>query len=75
MPYIAIKCFPKDEETKKAAVEKINEVMLEIWKCPPEALTISIEEVPREEWVETVKKPEIETKLDKMYILSGEKRF
>ncbi len=55
-----------DEETKKAAVEKINEVMLEIWKCPPEALTISIEEIPREEWVETVKKPEIEKKMDKM---------
>ena len=33
------------------------------------------EEIPREEWVETVKKPEIETKMDKMYIVSGEKRY
>ena len=49
--------------------------MQEIWKCPPEALTISIEEIPREEWVEKVKKPEIETKLDKMYIVSGEKKY
>ncbi len=75
MPYIAIKCWPKDEETKRLAVEKINEVMLEVWKCPQEALTISVEEIPREAWEETVKKPEIETKLDKMYILSGEKKY
>ena len=30
MPYIAIKCYPKDEATKKAVVEKINETFLEL---------------------------------------------
>lgn len=29
MPYIAIKAYPKDEETKKRVVEKINQVFLE----------------------------------------------
>ena len=34
MPYIAIKTFPKDEETKKKVVERINELFLELWGCP-----------------------------------------
>ena len=75
MPYIAIKSFPKDEETKKKAVERINEVMLEIWGCPQSAITISVEEFDRSEWAEKVQQPEIEPKLDKMMILKGEKKF
>lgn len=43
MPYIAIKTVFKDEETKKQAVEQINEVMLKTWGCPQEAITISVE--------------------------------
>lgn len=34
MPYIAIKAFPKDAETKKKVVEKINQIFLEEWGCP-----------------------------------------
>ena len=45
MPFISIKCYPKDEETKKLAVERINQVMLDVWGCPPHALTISLEEL------------------------------
>ena len=73
MPYIAIKCYPKDEETKKAMVNKINEAFLEIWGCPPEAITISLEEIAPENWKETVVKPEIEPNMDKMMIVSGQK--
>lgn len=29
MPYIAIKSLPKDEETKRIVIEKINQVFLE----------------------------------------------
>ena len=74
MPYIAIKAYPKDEATKQAVVEKINRVFLETWGCPPQAITISVEEVAPELWQEQVVKPEIEPKLDKMMILNGEKR-
>jgi phenylpyruvate tautomerase PptA (4-oxalocrotonate tautomerase family) len=28
MPYIAIKSFPKDDETKKKVVDEINEIFL-----------------------------------------------
>lgn len=75
MPFISIKCYPKDEETKKLAVERINQVMLDVWGCPPHALTISVEEVAPENWQEQVVKPEIEPRMDKMMILSGEKKY
>ena len=73
MPYIAIKAFPKDEATKQKLVEKINEAVLEVVGCPPEAVTISLEEITPDRWEAEVKKTEIEPKQDKMMILSGKK--
>ncbi len=75
MPYIAIKSYPKDKATKEAVVEKINQVLLETWGCPQEAITISIEEIPPAEWEAKVKKPEIEPKKEYMMILSGKKCY
>ena len=50
MPYIAIKAYPKDMETKKKVVDEINEVFIRNWGCPPEAISISVEEVKPEDW-------------------------
>ncbi len=72
MPYISIKAYPKDEATQKAVVEKINQIFLETWGCPQQAITISVEEVSPENWQEQVVKSEIEPRLDKMIILNGE---
>ena len=44
MPYIAIKAYPRDMETKKALARKVNEAVLEVLGCKPEAVTISFEE-------------------------------
>ncbi len=74
MPYIAIKAYPKDEETKKRVAEKINQVFLEEWGCPPQAISISMEEIKPEEWEEKIVKPEIEPKKEYMMILNGEKQ-
>ena len=75
MPYIAIKAYPKREEIKKKVVDEINEIFVKYWGCPPEAISISMEEFAPEIWEEKVVKPEIETNLDKMMILSGEKKY
>ena len=75
MPYIAVKGYPKDEETKKKVVEEINEVFLKYWGCPGEAISISMEEFKPEEWEDAVIKTEVLPKEDKMMILNGEKRF
>ena len=71
MPYISIKSWPKDDAVRAEAVRRINEVFLEVWGCPPEALTISSEIIQPDAWAETVVKAEIEPKLDKVMILSG----
>ena len=75
MPYIAIKSFPKDQATKEAVADKINEIFLEVWGCPQQAITISFEEVQPADWAEKVLKPEIEPKKENMLILSGEKLY
>ena len=75
MPYIAIKSYPKDKETKEKLVERIDEVLQEVLGCPPQAVTVSFEEIEPEKWVDTVVKTEIEPNMDKMMIVSGEKKF
>lgn len=75
MPYIAIKAYPKDEDTKRKVVERINQVFLEEWGCPPQAISISIEEYSPSDWEDKVIKPEVEPNKDKMMILSGEKCY
>ena len=75
MPYIRIKAYPKDQATKEKVVEAINKAFVDNWGCPPQAISISIEEVAPEDWVETVEKAEIEPNADKMFVLNGEKNY
>lgn len=75
MPYIAIKAYPKDEEIKKKVVDEINEIFIKYWGCSKEAISISLEEFSPESWEEKVVKTQIETNIDKMMILSGEKKY
>ncbi len=75
MPYIAIKAYPKDEETKKKITERINQAFLEIWGCSQEAINISIEEVAPENWDEKVMQTEVIPQKDKMMIFEGQKNY
>lgn len=75
MPYVDIKCFPRNEEMRKDIVEKINQVLIDAWGCPQEAISISLEEVTPENWDAQVKVPEMDVRDETMYILHGEKRF
>ena len=75
MPYIRIKAYPKDEATKKKVVEAINKAFVDNWGCAPEAISISIEEIAPEDWVEKVEKAEIIPNADKMLILNGKKKY
>ncbi|MBQ3388394.1 MAG: tautomerase family protein [Thermoguttaceae bacterium] len=75
MPYVAIKGHPKTAEIRARLVERINQALLEVWGCPQEAISISLEEIDPEKWEETVVKKEIEPNSEKMYIFNGEKKF
>ncbi len=74
MPYVAIKCYPKDEAARNKAVERINQVLMEEFGVPEKAVTISYEEISREDWP-TAMADELSRMEDKMMIKSGEKRF
>ena len=71
MPYIAIKGFPKDDETLRRVAERFNETLLELWGCQQEHINISYEAVPPEEWNERIEHGEISQNRDKMLILGG----
>ena len=75
MPYVAVKMYPKDEETRKKLAEKLCETVMEVTGCPAEAVTVSLEEVAPEDWVAAVKEPEILAHMDKMMIVGGKKQY
>ncbi len=75
MPYIRIKAYPKDEATKQKVTDAIYKAFADNWGCKPEAISISIEEIKPEDWVETVEKKEIEPNKDKMMVLNGQKKY
>ncbi len=75
MPYIQIKAYPKDEEIKNRVAQRINQVFLEEWGCPPGAISISFEEINPALWVETVEQKEMQEKEAFMKIYKGEKRY
>lgn len=74
MPYIAVKMWPKDDAQRKALAENLAKAVVDTLGCPPEAVTLSIEEIEKKKWGETVG-PELEAKKDKMYIISGKKTY
>ena len=71
MPYIAIKGFPKDNETMRKVADRINAALLELWGCQQEHINISYEAVPPEEWDERIERGEIARNRDKMLIYGG----
>lgn len=75
MPYIRIKAYPKDQATKQKVAEAINKAFLEYWGCPPQAISISIEEIAPEDWEQKVEIDEIRLLEDRMLIRSGEKKY
>ena len=74
MPFIKVKAYPKDAKIKEKVADEINEVFLRNWGCPPEAITIEIEEILPENW-DQVKEAEITPRADKMMILDGKKQY
>jgi len=75
MPYVKIKAYPKDNETKKRVADRINQVFLEEWGCPQGAISLSFEEVSPDLWQSEVHDKEIVPNKDKMHIFSGEKKY
>ena len=75
MPYIDIKAYKKNEEIKKKVVDQINDIFVKEWGCPPQAISISIEEFQPDEFEEKIQKAEVNVNKEKMMIFNGEKQY
>ena len=73
MPYFSIKSYPRDDEQKRIMVERVSEVIKEVWGCPQESITISLEEITPEDWEEKVTHDLVEPAMDNVLVLSGKK--
>lgn len=71
MPYIQIKCYPKDEPIKKEVAQRICDTFTELWGCSKEAISISFEQVDPSNWEQVVNE-EILPNKENMYVLCGE---
>jgi len=68
MPHVIVKLYPgRTEEQKKKLAEKITQAVIEAVNVPDDSISIGIEEIPKEQWDETVKKPDIIAKQKTLY--------
>jgi 4-oxalocrotonate tautomerase len=51
MPVVKIDMYPgRDKETKKKLIETVTKAVSESIKCPAEAVTVVIDDIPKENW-------------------------
>ncbi len=51
MPIVKIGLWAgRDKETKKKLIEGVTKTVCDTVKCPPEAVIVVIEDVPKENW-------------------------
>lgn len=72
MPHVIVKMFPgRTEDQKKALAEQITRALMETIKCTDGSISVAVEEVSSEEWMEKVYKPHIQEKKETLYKQPG----
>lgn len=72
MPHVEIKCYPgRSEEIKKACAEKVAAQVAESLGCPSTAVSVSIKEIPQEDWKNKVYDGQIMADKDSLYVEPG----
>ena len=75
MPFISVKCYPRDREMHEKLAEALYDCLVETWGLKPHQVNIAIENVEREDWPEKVREPLIEGDMEHMFYKDGEKLF
>jgi 4-oxalocrotonate tautomerase len=72
MPHVIVKLWPGKSEQQKArlSVAIVKDVM-NVLNYGEESVSVAIEEVKPEDWVEKVYKPDIQKKWDELYKKPG----
>jgi 4-oxalocrotonate tautomerase len=68
MPHVTIKCYPgRSEEQKKLLAQKIAGDIVECFGAAEGSISIDIQEVPQDQWNDTVWDKDIEPRMDELY--------
>jgi len=72
MPHVIVKLWPgKSEQQKNRLAEAIIKDVMDILHYGEESVSVAIEEVKSQDWVEKVYKPDIRNQRDKLYKKPG----
>ncbi len=72
MPHVIVKLWPgKSEKQKTRLAEAITKDIMDILHYGEESVSVAMEEVKSQDWVEKVYKPQIKVNLDKLYKKPG----
>ena len=72
MPHVIVKLWPgKSEQQKNRLAEAITKDVMDILHYGAESVSVAMEEVKSQDWVEKVYKLEIKDNLDKLYKKPG----
>ena len=72
MPHVIVKVWPgKSEQQKTRLAEAITKEVKEILHYGDESVSVAMEEVKAQDWVEKVYKPDIQNKWAKLYKKPG----
>ena len=72
MPHVIVKLWPgKSEQQKNRLAEAITKDVMDILDYGEESVSVAMEEVTSQDWVEKVYKPDIKSNLDKLYKKPG----
>ena len=72
MPHVIVKLWPGETERQKNRLaEAITKNVMNILQYGEESVSVAMEEVKPQDWVERVYKPDIKRNLDKLYKKPG----
>ncbi len=72
MPHAVIKLYAGKSEAEKASLaEEVTKALMASGHFSENSISVSIEDVPPEDWAETVYRPEILGKWDRVYKKPG----
>jgi 4-oxalocrotonate tautomerase len=76
MPHVIVKLYPgRSEQQKDRLAEEIVKDVVTITNCGEEAVSVAIEEIRPEDWVEKVYKPHILDNPERLYKKPGYNPF
>lgn len=72
MPHVIAKFYPgRTENQKKELANRIKNDIMDILKVPEKSISVSLEEIPKENWKTEVWDKDIEAKKQDLYIKPG----